>query len=239
MKKVFRYRIITNLNCNQNPQCYFCFQPDKRNLVLDIQKMKETLDKVGELERATIMGGESTLLPNLAEYIRLVKEKVKVVCLVTNGILLNEKNVTEYKEAGLEEMAISISSMEMYQKLRNQILIANRIIPNCRINIPKCWETTGEKLYALVKQILEDNVGVVVCEDLMGRYGEFEFEKKMGAKLVRDDGHNFLTYEYQGKEFGVFAHYSGYDKTDIIITPIGNFSSWEKYCETVGNTSLK
>ena len=222
MKKVFRYRIITNLNCNQNPPCYFCFQPDKRNLVLDIHKMKETLDKVGELERATIMGGESTLLPNLAEYIRLVEE-----------------NVTQYKEAGLGEMAISISSMEMYQRLREQILIANRIIPNCRINIPKCWETTGEKLYALVKQILKDDVGVVVCEDLMGRYGKFEFEEKMGAKLVKDDGHNFLTYEYQGKEFGVFAHYSGYDKTDIIITPIGNFSSWEKYCETVGNTSLK
>lgn len=239
MSRIFRYRIITNLNCNQNPHCYFCFQPDKRNLVLDIHKLEDTLNKVGHLSRATIMGGESTLLPNLDEYMRLVKAKVDTMCLVTNGILLNEEKLNIYKECGLDEIAISISSKEMYYRLRDRILLANKIIPNCRINIPKCWESTGDKLYELIDIILNDSVGIVVCEDLMGRYGEFEFEQKMGAKLIRTDGHNFLTYEYKGKEFGVFAHYSGYDDTDMIVTPIGNFSIWEQYCNAIGNQYLK
>lgn len=232
----FRYRIITNFHCNQ--ACSFCFQPEKSQKILSIESLNQTLAKCPRMPRATIMGGESTLLPNLAQYIMIMKQKTEVVCLVTNGSLLNHTNLNEYVEAGLGEIAISISSMEQYKERHWEIQLANSIVPNCRVNIPKSPESIGDKLYKLVETILDDGVGVVVCEDLMGRYGIYEFEEKMGAKLVRTDGHNFLTYEYKGKEFGLFAHFEGYDKTDIIITPIGNFASWKKYCAAIGNTSL-
>lgn len=52
MKKgIFRYRIITNLNCNMNEStgvngnCYFCYQKFKSPLRLDCDKMEETLKK--------------------------------------------------------------------------------------------------------------------------------------------------------------------------------------------------
>ena len=32
--------------------------------------------------------------------------------------------------------------------------------------------------------------------------------------------------------------YSGYDDTDIVITPLGNFCKWEQYCKAVGNDQL-
>jgi len=50
--KIFRYRVITNLDCNMSPNCYFCYQPDKRKLRLDIEKARETMKKVGMLKRA-------------------------------------------------------------------------------------------------------------------------------------------------------------------------------------------
>jgi hypothetical protein len=206
--------------------------------MLPLESLQNTLSRCKRLKRFTVMGGESTLLPNLDEYIRALKQKADVGCLVTNGTLLTEESLTKYAEAGLDEIAISISSLAQYERRKEQILAANRIIPNCRVNIPKSWESVGDKLYYLVDKVLSDGVGVVVCEDLMGRYGTYDFEGAMGAKVVRTDGHNFLTYEYKGMEFGLFAYYKGYDKTDLIITPIGNFASWEKYCQAIGNHSL-
>jgi hypothetical protein len=237
---IFRYRIITNLDCNMSPNCYFCYQPDKRKLRLDINKAKGTMAKVGRLKRATIMGGESTLIDNLPDFIKLTRDNVENdVCLVTNGILLNKERMKSYSEAGLTEVAISISSLEQYKQRREQALICKKYVPNTRINIPKCWESTGDKLVEMLKAILEDDFYVVVCEDLMGRYGEFDFEQKLPATFIKDDGHNFLSYTWNGHEFGVFAHYSKYDDTDIIISPVGNFCKWESYCDRVGNTCLR
>lgn len=242
---IFRYRIITNLNCNMNEStgpngnCYFCYQPNKAPLQLDIEKMRETMRRVGKLKRATIMGGEATIRKDLVDFIKLTRENVTDdVCLVTNGILLNEERIKSYAEAGLTEVAISISSLEQYMRRRDQALLCKKYIPNTRINIPKCKESTGDKLVELLKVILSDNFYVIVCEDLMGRYGDFDFQIKLGAEKILDDGCNFYDYVWEGHQFGVFGNYTGYDDTDIIITPIGNFCKWETYCEHVGNCSL-
>ena len=242
---IFRYRVITNLNCNMNEStgpngnCYFCYQPNKEPLQLDIHKMHETMEKVGVLKRATIMGGESTIRKDLVDLIRLTRQYVEEdVCLVTNGILLDEDRIRAYSEAGLTEVAISISSLEQYMKRRNQAVLCKEYIPNTRINIPKCRESSGERLVELLKTILTDDFYVIVCEDLMGRYGDFDFQSMMEVQKVYDDGCNFYDYIWNQHPFGVFGNYTGYDNTDIIITPIGNFCKWEKYCESVGNCSL-
>ena len=244
-KDVFRYRIITNLNCNMNEStgpngnCYFCYQPNKENLQLSYEFAKNTMKKVGILKRATIMGGEATIRKDLSKFIKLARSYVSEdVCLVTNGILLNEERIKEYKEAGLTEVAISVSSKEQYLRRRKQALLCKKYIPNTRINIPKCRESTGDNLVELLKLILIDNFYVIVCEDLMGRYGDFDFQDKMNTELIKNDGHNFYDYSWEGHNFGVFGNYIGYDDTDIIITPVGNYCKWETYCKNVGNYCL-
>ncbi len=243
--KIFRYRIITNLNCNMNEStgpngnCYFCYQPNKEPKYLSYDYAKQTMDKVGTLRRATIMGGESTIRNDLPDFIKLAKEHVtENVCLVTNGILLDEERLKKYKEAGLTELAISISSKEQYLRRRDQALLSKKYIPNTRINIPKCKESTGDALVELLKTILVDDFYVIVCEDLMGRYGDFDFQDKMDVKKIKDDGCNFYDYVWEGHQFGVFGNYTGYDDTDIIISPEGNFCKWEMYCDKVGNKYL-
>lgn len=241
---IFRYRIITNLECNMNPPCYFCYQPDKSRHVLSLPNLEHTMKKVtnarGKLKRATIMGGESTLLGNLEDYIKVTNKFITDdICLVTNGILLDKEKLSKYSKTGLTEVAISISSIEQYEERREQCLLSREYIPNTRINIPKSHESTGEKLDILLKRILTDGFYIVVCEDLMGRYGDYTFQDTLPAKLIGDDGHNFISYEWNGHPFGMFAHYKKYDDTDVIISPYGNFTKWEQYCEKVGNSCLK
>ena len=242
---IFRYRIITNLNCNMNEStgvngnCYFCYQPNKEPKYLSYEAARATMDKVGILKRATIMGGEATLRNDLPDFIKLAADHVENdVCLVTNGILLDEDRIKSYMEAGLSEVAISISSKEQYLRRRKQALLCKKYIPNTRINIPKCKESTGDKLVELLKLILSDGFYLIVCEDLMGRYGDFDFQDKMDVTKIKDDGCNFYDYVWEGHQFGVFGNYTGYDDTDIIISPVGNFCKWEMYCDKVGNREL-
>lgn len=259
---VFRYRIVTNFHCNQN--CYFCFQPEKSKKILDISKMEEVMSKVGHLKRATIMGGESLLLDNVVDYFKIVNQYVDTICLVTNGTKITKPLLEDLISNGLEEMAISISSMEQYAARHEQIMIAKELVPNLRINLPKSFESTGQLLYNLIIRILNDGIFVVVCEDLMNRYNTIykdileDLTLGMGAKIVSDDGHNFYILEYQGKQFGLFGYHgnskanrnskdAGYEKTDIIITPDCHsddmysckvYSVWETYCNDIGNYDL-
>lgn len=249
-KTIFRYRVITNLNCNMNEStgpngnCYFCYQPLKEPLQLNLDKAVETMNKVGVLRRASIMGGEATLRKDLPDIIKAVKEHVSEdVCLVTNGILLNEERAKAYSEAGLTEVAVSISSLEQYKRRREQILLCKKYIPNTRINIPTCNEAIGDNLIELLEAILCDGFYTVISEDMMGRYNDFEFPKKMGAVKVKDDGKNFFEYEWKDSNgeihhFGLWGNYTGWEDTDIIITPFGNFCRWEDYCKKIGNYSL-
>ena len=110
-KDIFRYRIITNLQCNN--RCKFCYQtykPEKgSDKILSLDKLELTMSKVykmnGKLDRSTIMGGESLLLENICEYVKVAKKYSKTVCLVTNGTLLNEPLLYSLNESGLDEIA--------------------------------------------------------------------------------------------------------------------------------------
>lgn len=248
-KDLFRYRIITNLQCNN--RCSFCYQTYKpkvdSDIILDLNTMRNTMQKVfnarGVLSRATIMGGESLLLPNIDNYVRVTKNFSDVVCIVTNGKLITHELILRLRDNGLDEIAISIYSLKNFNEVLDNLLLANEYIPNMRVNIPRCNESSYEKLKYLVELSLDNGFGCVVCEDLMGRYGEphdVVIPKWDGVIEVKND-YNFITYKdlKRNKEFGLFAHYSGYNETDFIITPVGNFSKWEKYCNKIENYDLR
>lgn len=237
---IWRYRIITNLNCNMNEStgmkgnCYFCYQKFKFPLRLDYGKLEATLKKVGVLKRATVMGGESLLNPELVKIVNLVRKYTSDgVCLVTNGILLNENIVRQLKDAGLTEVAISVSSPQQYERRKEAAILCKSIIPNTRINIPKCKESINPDL---LRTVLTDGFYCIVCEDLQARYGDLRLPD--GSVKIGDDGYGFYDYEWNNHKFGVFGNYGKYNRSDIIITPLGNFCDWEKYCKAVENTEL-
>jgi len=174
--------------------------------------------------------------------VNVAKRFSKIVCIVTNGKLITESLIQRLKYAMLDEIAISIYSLKNFNDVFDNLKLANEYIPNMRVNIPRCDESSYDALKYLVEKSLDSNFGCVVCEDLMGRYGEphdIVIPKWEGVCEVRNE-HNFITYKdlKRNKEFGLFAHYSGYDETDFIITPVGNFTKWEKYCNKIENYDL-
>ena len=66
-------------------------------------------------------------------------------------------------------------------------------------------------------------------------------EFKVGERFIipdGDDGYGFYDYKWNGRTFGVFGNYGKYNRSDIIVTPLGNFCDWEKYCKSVKNNEL-
>jgi len=246
---IFRYRIITNLQCNN--RCTFCYQTYKPKIgtdhILSIDKMEDTMKKLfkvhGKLKRATLMGGESLLLPNIDEYVKVVNNYANDICIVTNGRLITKDLLLRLRNNGLKELAISIYSIDNFNNMLDILKLSNSIIGNMRVNIPRCDNSSYDKLKVIVEKCLDNNFGCVVCEDLMGRYGEPHdkvIKKWKNISEIKNE-FNFVTYldNKRKKEFGLFAHYSGYNNTDFIITPEGNFTSWEKYCNKIENYDLR
>ncbi|NUO53105.1 MAG: radical SAM protein [Polyangiaceae bacterium] len=106
--KVYEEIIRTNFRCNQS--CRFCFVsthlPDPRD-----EAVRAAIRSAGERgARIALSGGEPTLSPRLAEYIRLASEvSNQPIQLQTNAIRLDDSAlVRELVDAGLREAFVSL-----------------------------------------------------------------------------------------------------------------------------------
>ncbi|NTV41437.1 MAG: radical SAM protein [Candidatus Moranbacteria bacterium] len=99
--------------CNNN--CLFCLDRENQNgSIFSMEEIKLDLEKglsQGN-KRVVISGGDPTVHPQLAEIIRKAKQLgYAYVQIITNGrMLAYEKFATELKEAGLDEITLSLHS---------------------------------------------------------------------------------------------------------------------------------
>lgn len=121
--------------CNLN--CKFCSTDaginsrfHKINYVVDVDYMLDWLKKIipfkgDNLEIFIDSVGEPTSYPELAKLISGIKnfQQVKRISMVTNGSLLNQKKLSELKNAGLHRINISIHSLD---KTRASYLMGNK-----------------------------------------------------------------------------------------------------------------
>ena len=234
-------RIITNLSCLY--KCRFCYQARKDNSILSLQSLRGQLVRYGpkHFQYCTIMGGESTLLKNLPEYISIGSHCSCETRLTTNGSLLTEKTLKEYKDAGLTGINISIGTLEKYAEVTGsnvdilpKVALAQKFLP-VRINIPLCKENMEGEIKELVGLFLSMGLSVTICEDILGTHKALhETENILGAKIVEDTGHGLVFLERDGKRFGYYTHKDNYKNTDLVITPLGTWNNWDGYCDAVG-----
>lgn len=238
--------MITNLSCNY--MCKFCYQVKKNDKVLQIPILVDSIKDFPDhhFEYCTIMGGESTMLPNLHEYIEVVSRVSPFVRLTTNGYLLTNNTLLEYKESGLTGINVSVASLAHYQEvtqgpldsygIRNRINLCKEHFPNqTRINIALCKENMSGEIKDLIHYFLCDvGVNVTICEDILATYSLVNNPEKMGARFVEDTGYGLLFFEHEGRRFGYYHHSDNYKNTDLIVSPLGNYIAWDKFCEDVG-----
>jgi sulfatase maturation enzyme AslB (radical SAM superfamily) len=240
----FRLRIITNLHCNCH--CQFCYQKRKAEIVLPFIKLR---DAIGgrHFERASVMGGETLLLQNAEEYIRIAADAATTVGLTTNGVFLTPVRAKGLAKAGVQELAVSVPSFLHYQEITGadlhrtlaNIEAAKRYVPNVRLNITQNRfnmnnENGTPEIYLMIRETLRTGVGVVICEDITAEF-KMDFKKYLGDEVtMKSCEYGFETWELNGIPFGFFHGATNYDDTDLIVTPVGNFNNWKDYCDEVG-----
>jgi MoaA/NifB/PqqE/SkfB family radical SAM enzyme len=90
---------------------------------LSLQEIGSLLHDVRGLggERIDITGGEATMREDVDEIIRTGKDLGYKIELVTNGSLLTRDKLSEYRDIGLDSLAISLDGSDymMYSRVRN------------------------------------------------------------------------------------------------------------------------
>ncbi|MCK4257500.1 MAG: radical SAM protein [Halanaerobiales bacterium] len=120
-----------------NAKCLHCgSQSGKcRDNELTLEEVLRVCDELKETgcERITLMGGEFFLSPHWeAVCKRLVENNIRVAPL-TNGLLLNEKNIMKLKELGIDRLGISIDGLEeTHNYLRGVPNLFSRLIENLK-----------------------------------------------------------------------------------------------------------
>ena len=121
-------RKVIKLDFNITNRCNFrcrhcCFRSGEVNLIeLAFEKIKSVLTEFKDLggRRIDITGGEATMRPDCFEIVRLCKILGFKTELVTNASLLNEETLKQYKDIGLDGIAVSLdgSNYEVYGQIR-------------------------------------------------------------------------------------------------------------------------
>lgn len=128
-----------------NLDCTYCFKPDA--YFGESRERLETLAQIlveNDVKRVTISGGEPTLVKDLENVLKILKEGRIYVSLHTNGTLLDDKKISEL--SGLvDDIALPIDS---FHKSTQKKLERVEFIP------------TLNRFFGIVKAIQENNIGL-------------------------------------------------------------------------------
>lgn len=243
--------MITNLHCNN--KCKFCYQKDKSKKILELDELLVSLNKYYSTykgyEYCTIMGGESTLLHNLTEYIKIGSLYAKETRLTTNGKLLTTDRIQRYRDCGLDGINVSIATLDadLYSEIHGTDIDVNKLIGtlvrnstliDIRINVPLCEENCADDykgLKHLLKFFTDYNFNITMCEDIKGTYSIYEAFHKIGATEMSRTNYGLIFLNFNGSRIGYYTHRNNnYNDTDLVVTPLGTFVNWTPYCEAVG-----
>jgi MoaA/NifB/PqqE/SkfB family radical SAM enzyme len=102
--------IIPNRRCNL--ACTYCNEFDDFSNPVPLDEMKRRLDMLAEMGTSiiTISGGEPLMHPEIDEVIRHIRRRGMIAGMITNGFLLDKRQIAKLNEAGLEHLQISIDN---------------------------------------------------------------------------------------------------------------------------------
>jgi MoaA/NifB/PqqE/SkfB family radical SAM enzyme len=177
--------------CNLN--CFMCphKQMETENKYLPIERFKRILDQFPRVKAVTLQGcGETLLNPDLAEMLTLDQSRNIDFTVVTNGTLLNERNINKLKNVSSITVSIDSAIPEKYKQIRGaklEVVINNlkrlkQLKPDVRLSIQAIiMKETIESMPQLID--LAHNVGADEVRLLNLEGFNPELEKKHAHKL--------------------------------------------------------
>lgn len=123
---VVSYEITLSCNCN-------CLHCDLGGVIKHEKQI--TSEEYGDLTQrlkplaAQISGGEPLLRKDIAAIVKAIKKAgVKYAILVTNGVLLNEGNYLQLREAGIDQFSVSLDFPdERHDEFRQRLGLYKRL----------------------------------------------------------------------------------------------------------------
>lgn len=246
-KEYYNLRVITNLNCDEN--CCFCYQRNKKNIRLSKEFLADCLRREGKFyPRAAIYGGEATLLGDLNEYMEIIRGFCRTLSLTTNGNNLDRDKLLLYKNAGLDEIGISVPSIKHWRKIRkssfekviNNAELALKIFGRgARINIVEnVYNMSGAcEIYEMIDYFTRQlGVGVLVCRNFLNKFPKLDL-RKIGFRAFGGIKNGVRRYVMADGGAGPVCSYyeplRTYDRNDLVISPVGNFYQWTHFLKAV------
>jgi MoaA/NifB/PqqE/SkfB family radical SAM enzyme len=103
-------QLIVTRRCNLS--CGYCSEYDNFSDPVPLADLKERIDALHRLGSAniTLLGGEPLMHPDVAEIVRYAGRKANV-SIVTNGFLLRNRAIQALNEAGLNNLTVSIDTL--------------------------------------------------------------------------------------------------------------------------------
>lgn len=162
-------------------RCEHCFAATEKSLreqdELTTTQLKTLIDDLAEMGimEVCFSGGEPLLRQDILELVANAHDKGLAVCLITNGILLNEGMVVDLKHAGLNWCSLSIDSPkpEVHDSFRQY---------------QGCFENVVASLRILIKHQIPCSIIAVARRELV-QSGELEeivkFGRQIGVTVVR------------------------------------------------------
>ncbi len=162
--------VQVNFTFDCNLRCKMCsmyeqkrfLQSQGRQVEIDSDTFRKIIGETKELGVETILfiGGEPLLRKDLFELISYAKGLGLNTVIVTNGVLLDEKNIIKCFENGLDWLSISIdaASEQVFSKIRGENVLG-RIVKNIELlNKLKNEERKEFPKMVSVCTIMNDNV---------------------------------------------------------------------------------
>lgn len=111
-RHVLLAQVIVTRRCNL--KCAYCNEYDEVSDPVPLDQLRARLAKLDELGVAivTLSGGEPLLHPELPTFIAEIRRRGIIAGMITNGFLLSPQLIEALNRAGLDEMQISVDSVE-------------------------------------------------------------------------------------------------------------------------------
>ncbi len=105
MNKITLIQVVLEVTYRCDSACVFCYNCWKDGYdpgpELSVDEWQPLIEKMPDVKRYTISGGEPLLRKDLFDLIDLLQKKVKHVSVLTNGILLDDKWAKGFKKRGV------------------------------------------------------------------------------------------------------------------------------------------
>jgi len=214
---VVSYEVTLSCNCN----CRHC---DLGGVIKDEKQIKP--EEYGDLTRrlnplvAQISGGESLLREDIAAIVKAIKRSgAPYLILVTNGVLLNESNYLQLREAGVNQFSVSLDFPDerhdefrrrpgLYKRLEQRLPRLARLGFRDIILNTAITQANMREIVALAKKAAEWNVSISYSAYTALRTGDTGYciSKREDLEILRQAINELILLRGQGNHIANPEH---------------------------------